>query len=113
MSARPPSCSRVRGVTTTATEVTILIPGLLRQFTGEAEQLRVDVDGPGASVAELLDVIGAEYPIFNRRVRDETGTLRRYVNIYVAGDDVRRLGGLATMVLAGQEVMIMQSVAGG
>jgi len=91
----------------------VLIPGLLRQFTGDADQLRLAVDGAGASVAELLDVIGAEYPIFNRRVRDETGTLRRFVNIYVAGDDVRRLGGLGTVVRGGQEVMIMQSVAGG
>ena len=112
MSVRPPSCSSVRPVTVTA-EVTVLIPGLLRQFTGEADQLRLAVDGGGASVAELLDVIGAEYPIFNRRVRDETGTLRRFVNIYVAGDDVRRLAGLGTVVRAGQEVMIMQSVAGG
>jgi molybdopterin converting factor small subunit len=64
-------------------------------------------------VAELLDAIGAQYPVFNRRVRDETGTLRRFVNIYLDGDDVRRLDGLKTRVAAGAEVMVMQSVAGG
>ncbi|BAS11644.1 putative sulfur carrier protein slr0821 [Arthrobacter sp. Hiyo4] len=48
-----------------------------------------------------------------RRLRDETGALRRYVNMYVAGDEVRRLQGLETEVSPGQEVLVIQSVAGG
>jgi molybdopterin converting factor small subunit len=51
--------------------------------------------------------------VLARRLRDETGALRRYVNIYVNGDEVRRLRGLETEVAAGQEVVIIQSVAGG
>lgn len=93
--------------------VNVLIPSLLRPITGGQEELRLGVDTGGATVAELLDAIGAQYPLFNRRVRDETGRLRRFVNIYLNGDDVRRLDGLQTRVAAGQEVMVIQSVAGG
>jgi molybdopterin synthase sulfur carrier subunit len=46
-------------------------------------------------------------------VRDETGALRRHVNVYVDGEEVRRLAGLQTPVPAGSEVMVVQSVAGG
>lgn len=94
-------------------EVNVLIPSLLRPVTGGQEELRLDVEAAGATLAELLDAIGAQYPVFNRRVRDETGSLRRFVNIYLDGDDVRRLDGLKTRVAAGSEVMVMQSVAGG
>lgn len=94
-------------------EVNVLIPSLLRPVTGGQEELRLDVEAAGATLADLLDAIGAQYPVFNRRVRDETGTLRRFVNIYLDGDDVRRLDGLKTRVAAGAEVMVMQSVAGG
>lgn len=93
-------------------DVTVLVPSLLRQFTGGQEELRLAVEGP-ISIGEMLDVIGAQFPIFNRRVRDETGALRRYVNVYVERDDVRRLRGTATEVQPGQEVLIIQSVAGG
>ncbi|WP_245933407.1 MoaD/ThiS family protein [Arthrobacter livingstonensis] len=94
-------------------EVNVLIPSLLRPTAGGQEGLRLGVDPGGSTVAELLDAIGAQYPLFNRRVRDETGALRRFVNIYLDGDDVRRLDGLKTRVAAGQEVMVIQSVAGG
>lgn len=94
-------------------EVNVLIPSLLRSLVAGQEEVRLGVDGDGATVAALLDVIGGEFPVFNRRVRDETGALRRFVNIYLDGDDVRRLDGLNTRVPAGAELMVMQSVAGG
>ncbi|MDQ1621762.1 MAG: sulfur-carrier protein, partial [Actinomycetota bacterium] len=53
------------------------------------------------------------YPALSRRLRDETGAIRRYVNIYVNGNEIRRLQGLATRVAPGQEVLVIQSVAGG
>ncbi|MCC2661221.1 MAG: molybdopterin synthase sulfur carrier subunit, partial [Arthrobacter sp.] len=65
------------------------------------------------TVGWLLDAVTGGYPVLARRLRDETGALRRYVNIYVNGDEVRRLQGLDTEVSAGQEVLIIQSVAGG
>lgn len=95
-----------------AEEVTLLVPRLLQPLVGDIPELRLDVGG-GATVAQLLDAIAAEYPVFGRRVRDETGTLRRFVNIYLDGEDVRRLDGLKTGVTAGQELMVIQSVAGG
>lgn len=95
-----------------AGEVTMLVPRLLQPLVGGSAELRLDV-GEGASVAELLDAIKAEFPVFDRRLRDETGALRRYVNIYLDGDELRRLDGLKTRVAAGRELMVIQSVAGG
>ncbi len=66
------------------------------------------------TVGQLLDSVTGDYPVLARRLRDETGgALRRYVNIYVNGDEIRRVKGLDTEVAAGQEVLIIQSVAGG
>lgn len=90
----------------------MLVPRLLQTLVGGSAELRLDVDG-GATVSELLDAIGAQFPTFNRRLRDETGSLRRYVNIYLEGTDIRRLQGLQTQAAAGQELMVIQSVAGG
>lgn len=92
--------------------VTVLIPTLLRPLIGD----RSTVPVPTPSVVplgQLLDELHQGYPVFARRIRDETGALRRYVNVYVDGEDVRRLEGLSTPVLPGAEVMIVQSVAGG
>ena len=74
--------------------------------------MSLDLPWP-ATVCALLDVIAAAHPVFDRRVRDETGALRRHVNVYVDGEEVRRLSGLDTRVPAGAEVMVVQSVAGG
>jgi molybdopterin converting factor small subunit len=65
------------------------------------------------TVGSLLDAVAAEYAVLGRRLRDETGALRRFVNVYVDGDEVRRLQGLDTRVSPGQEVLVIQSVAGG
>jgi molybdopterin converting factor small subunit len=66
-----------------------------------------------SSVRAALDNVGESYPILARRLRDERGQLRRYVNVYVDGDDVRRREGLDTAVGEGQEILVIQSVAGG
>lgn len=90
--------------------VTILLPGVLR---GEAAgQSRLTVDASG-SLRTVLDAVAASWPRLDRRLRDERGELRRYVNIYVDGDDCRRSGGLDTPVLAGAEIQVLPSVAGG
>lgn len=95
-----------------ANEVTVSVPRLLQPLVGGSDELRLDV-GEGAPLSEVLDAVAADFPVFGRRLRDETGMLRRFVNIYVDGDDVRRLQGLKTTIAAGQELMIIQSVAGG
>ncbi len=90
----------------------MLVPRLLQPLVGDSAELVLDV-GEGAALSELLDAVAAEYPIFGRRLRDETGALRRFVNIYLDGDEVRRLSGLETRVAAGAELLVIQSVAGG
>lgn len=90
----------------------MVVPGLLRPLVGGNAELHLEV-GEGASLDELLDAVAGEFPVFARRLLDETGALRRFVNIYVDGDEVRRLEGLKTQIAAGQELMVIQSVAGG
>jgi len=92
--------------------VQVLLPRLLAECAGGRTSTALDVPAP-ATVRALLDVLAAEHPVLGRRVRDETGALRRHVNVYVDGEEVRRLSGLATPVPADAEVMVVQSVAGG
>ena len=92
--------------------VRVLLPRLLSDCTGGRTSMSLDLPEE-ATVCALLDVLAAEHPVFDRRVRDETGALRRHVNVYVDGEEVRRLSGLDTPVPSGAEVMIVQSVAGG
>jgi molybdopterin converting factor small subunit len=73
----------------------------------------VDVDPAGDTLADLLDALAAEHPMLARRIRDETGQVRRFVNVYVDGDDVRFEGGLQAKVRDGAEVQVLPSVAGG
>ncbi|MHA7209143.1 MoaD/ThiS family protein [Arthrobacter sp. B0490] len=97
---------------TATSPVTVLIPTLLRPYLGGLSEVSMSLPGPG-DVASLLDSLGEGRPLLEQRIREETGALRRYVNIYVDGEDVRRLDGLGTPVPAGATVMIIQSVAGG
>ncbi|MEZ2391519.1 MoaD/ThiS family protein [bacterium RCC_150] len=93
-------------------EITVVLPSVLQPLAGGQSLLTTPADD-AVTVAKLLDTVTGEYPVLARRLRDETGSLRRYVNIYVNGEEVRRLKGLDTQVAAGQEVLIIQSVAGG
>ncbi|MCU1433991.1 MAG: molybdopterin synthase sulfur carrier subunit [Pseudarthrobacter sp.] len=90
----------------------MVLPGVLQPLAGGQSILTAPAEGP-LTVGKLLEVVTGNYPVLARRLRDETGALRRYVNIYVNGDEVRRLQGLETEVSAGQEVLVIQSVAGG
>ena len=91
--------------------VQVLLPGVLADLAGGAKHL--DADVAGGTVADLLDVLAAEHPLLGRRIRDETGKVRRFVNVYVDGDDVRFSDGLATPVSDGTVVQVLPSVAGG
>ena len=92
--------------------VQVLLPRMLSDCTGGRTAVALDLPAP-ATVCAVLDALAVQHPVFDRRVRDETGSLRRHVNVYVDGEEVRRLAGLATPVPAGAEVMVVQSVAGG
>ncbi len=88
------------------------LPRLLAPvLDGRHEWVLADPDP--TSVGAVLDRLAEGHPVFARRVRDETGALRRHVNVYLDGEDVRRMDGLATPVPAGAELMLVQSVAGG
>lgn len=90
--------------------VTVLVPGALRGEIDGAARVEVDADG---TLRAVLDEVGARWPRLERRVRDEAGQVRRYINIYVDGEDVRRLAGQETPVPERAEVQILPSVAGG
>ena len=89
--------------------VTVRIPAQLRTLTGGAGELSLS----GSKVAEVLKDLDASHPGFADRLFDDTGALRRFVNIFVADEDVRFLQGLDTAVVDGQTVSIVPAVAGG
>jgi molybdopterin converting factor small subunit len=92
--------------------VTVVVPAVLAEHTGDRRELEVPVQEP-ATVAQLLDAVARDFPVFGRRVRNETGAIRRYVNCYLDGEDIRTLAGTGTRVRPGQQLMIIKSVAGG
>ena len=89
----------------------VLLPGALADLAGGTKHVEVDPAGP--TVAGVLDALAARYPMLERRIRDETGRVRRFVNVYVDGEDVRFDQGEATPVRDGAEVQVLPSVAGG
>jgi molybdopterin synthase sulfur carrier subunit len=91
--------------------VTVVLPGALRQYTGGASSLSVPLES--GSLTDLLDAVAVSHPALARRVRDERGELRRYVNVYVDGEDARLSGGMSAPVPPGAEVLVLPSVAGG
>ncbi|ONI85566.1 molybdopterin synthase sulfur carrier subunit [Saccharothrix sp. ALI-22-I] len=92
--------------------VLVLIPGPLRQTTGNQAKLEIDLP-ESATLGALLDHLATRYPLLDRRLRDERADLRRYVNFYVDGEECRRLSGSDTELTPNTEVQILPSVAGG
>jgi molybdopterin converting factor small subunit len=91
--------------------VQVVLPGVLADLAGGSKHLDVDPGGP--TLGDLLDTLAERHPLLGRRLRDETGQVRRFVNVYVDGDDVRFTQGLATQLRDGAEVQVLPSVAGG
>ena len=81
----------------------------MRPLTGGNSSVQVE----GSTLAEVLKNLNAAYDGFDDRMFDETGSLRKFVNVFVADDDVRYLDGLDTAVPAGETVSIIPAVAGG
>lgn len=89
--------------------VRVRIPTPLRSATdGTAE-----VDSNAATVATAIDELETRFPMIRGRLRDESGAMRRFVNLYVNGQDVRFQNGLETTLKAGDELSIVPAVAGG
>jgi len=89
--------------------VTVRVPAQLRTLTGGVGEVPLD----GSTVGEVLKALDAAHPGFGERLFDEAGQLRRFVNVFVADEDVRFLDGLDTAVTEGQTVSIVPAVAGG
>jgi sulfur-carrier protein len=88
--------------------VTIKIPAQLRAATGGEDELEVE----GATVGEALDAVFDEHDGLRQRITEDGG-LRRFVNVYVSGEDIRFKDGLETELDDGDEVQILPAVAGG
>jgi MoaD family protein len=88
--------------------VTVKIPAQLRTLTGNEAETEVE----GSSVGEALDALFDRYDGLRDRITED-GELRRFVNVYVGGEDIRFLDGLDTTVEDGDEVTILPAVAGG
>ena len=89
--------------------ITVRIPQPLRGLTGD----KPTVPGSGATLEACIADLEATYPGIRERVMDDAGQLRRFVNIYINGDDVRFMAGLASPLKDGDEVSIVPAVAGG
>jgi molybdopterin synthase sulfur carrier subunit len=88
---------------------TVRVPTQLRPLAGGNREVVVE----GTTVAEVLKGLDAAHPGFADRIFDETGKLRRFVNVFVADEDIRFLDGVDTPVGATQTVSIVPAVAGG
>ena len=89
--------------------VSVRVPTILRPYTQGASEVSVE----GSTLTEVLDSLDTSYPGIKSRVLDESGQLRRFVNVYVDNDDVRFAEGLQTTVAEGGQVSIIPAVAGG
>jgi sulfur-carrier protein len=89
--------------------VTVRIPTQLRSLTASASEVTLE----GGTVAEVLKQLDAAHPGFGERIFDDSGALRRFVNVFVADEDIRFLENLDTPVTNGQVVSIVPAVAGG
>ena len=87
----------------------VVIPAPLRKYTAGAEIVEIEA----GAVSEVIDRLEARYPGIRPSICDGTGGLRRFINIYVDGEDIRFLDNLTTPVKDGAEVAIVPAIAGG
>jgi molybdopterin synthase sulfur carrier subunit len=88
--------------------ITVKIPTQLRAATGGESEVEVT----GSTVGEALDAVFAAHTELRERITQD-GDLRRFVNVYVSGEDIRFQQGLDTAINEGDEVTILPAVAGG
>jgi len=89
--------------------VRVRVPTPLRRFTGGADEVSVS----GVTIASVVEDLEQHHPGIKERICDEEGKVRRFVNIFVNGDDIRFLSNLETAVKDGDEVSIVPAIAGG
>jgi len=92
--------------------VVVLLPAVLREHADGLDEVKVDLPD-GAPAQDLVDEVSRRWPALGRRLREDTGALRRHVNLFVDGEDVRALDGVRTALTDGAVVHVLPSVAGG
>jgi molybdopterin converting factor small subunit len=88
---------------------TIRIPTPLRKYTEGRDEVSV----AGGTIREVIDGLEASYPGIKERICDDSGAVRRFVNVFVADEDIRFLDNLDTAVREADEVSIVPAIAGG
>ena len=89
--------------------VQVRVPTILRTYTDGASEVTAE----GGTLADVLADLDVRFGGIRARIVDETGALRRFVNVYVGNDDVRFLSGLETPTPDGTQVSVIPAVAGG
>lgn len=89
--------------------IRVVIPTPLRQYTGGQAQ----VTGQGSTIHELIADLDARFPGLKARICEPDGEIRRFVNVFVNGENVRKGLGAATPLKPGDEVGIIPAMAGG
>lgn len=89
--------------------VRVRVPTPLRKFTNGADE----VNAQGNTVRALVEDLEKKFPGIKERICDETGKIRRFVNVYVNGDDIRFLQNLETALKEGDSISIVPAIAGG
>jgi sulfur-carrier protein len=87
----------------------VRIPTPLRKLTNDEELIEVKP----ATIGEVINELQSRYPGFKERLLDETGAVRRFVNIYVNEEDIRFLQNQDTLIKSGDEISIIPAIAGG
>jgi sulfur-carrier protein len=88
---------------------TLYVPTPLRKLSNGQSKIQFDA----ANVAELIERAESKYPGFRERILDSDGEIKRFINVFVNGVDVRTLQGKATAVKDGDEVSVIPAMAGG
>ncbi|MFA4967082.1 MAG: MoaD/ThiS family protein [Candidatus Margulisiibacteriota bacterium] len=89
--------------------IKVRIPQPLQKLTGGAELVEVS----GSDVKSLIADLDKNFPGFKDRICDETGKVRRFINIYINDEDIRFLEGDTTKINDSDEVSIIPAIAGG
>lgn len=89
--------------------VTVRIPTPLRTLSGGQSEVKI----AAGTLRQCIEELEARFPGFKARICEDSGTVRRFINIFVNGEDIRFLSGLDTPLKPGDEVTIIPSMAGG
>jgi sulfur-carrier protein len=89
--------------------VRVRVPTPLRKFTQGADEVNAQAN----TIRALMDDLEQNYPGIKERICDETGKVRRFVNVYVNGDDIRFLQNIETHLKDGDNISIVPAIAGG